>query len=105
MNSPADSEMPAPSRQSQISLKGILWAAYWVAVCVVAWRARYRWSGLDNWWFQFAATSFRFFPVPTAIGALLGHPWRGAAIGIALYVGLSFLLTFLVHLYFWAHSP
>ena len=104
MSNRADFKMPVPSRQPQISLKGILWAAYWVAVCVVAWRAKYRWSGLNDW-FYFATMSFRFFPIPTAFGALIGYPWRGAAVGIALYVGLSFLLRCLIHLYIWANSP
>jgi hypothetical protein len=89
-------------RQWQVSLKGILWAAYWVAVCVVAWRAKH--PSDEPRWLSFITASFCFFPIPTAIGALFGRPWRGAVVGIGLYVGFLVLLWLLVHIYFWAHS-
>jgi hypothetical protein len=92
-----------PPHQWQVSLKGILWAAYWVAVCVVAWRAKHPTD--EARWVSFITISFCYFPIPTAIGALFGHPWRGTAVGIALYVGLTFLLTIMVYLDFWTHSP
>jgi hypothetical protein len=93
-------ERPTPAREWQISLKGILWATYWIAVCIVAWRARHPWRGPGEpgYWFYFATMSFRFVPIPTAIGALFGHPWRGAAVGIALYAGFSLLIRILIYL-------
>ena len=96
MNSRTTSDdRPKPSREWQISLKGILWAAFWMAVCVVAWRARH--PSDEPRWLNFITISFRFFPIPTAIGTLFGHPWRGAAVGIALYASFVLLVRLLIY--------
>jgi hypothetical protein len=77
-------------RLPQFKLAGILWALSWLSVCFAAWRIDPGWfetgPGLPigPWLFQ----SLRFFPVPTAIGALFGHTMRGFIVGIVLYIGL-----------------
>jgi hypothetical protein len=77
-------------RLPQFTMAGILWAVFWLSVCFAAWRVDPSWFAagpglpIGEWLFN----SLRFFPVPTAIGALFGHTLRGFIIGIALYVCL-----------------
>jgi len=74
----------------QISLSGIFLVVLWLSVCFAAWRIDPSWFAvgpglpIGEWLFN----SLRFFPVPTAIGALFGYAWRGFVVGIGLYVCL-----------------
>ena len=77
-------------RLPQFTMAGILWAMLWLAVCFAAWRVDPDWLAagpglpIGEW----LLSSLRFFPVPTAIGALFGHTLRGFIVGVVLYACL-----------------
>ena len=75
-------------RLPQFTLAGILWAVFWLAVCFAAWRINPPLSiqGPVLPWAILIMHSFRFFTIPTAIGALFGHTLRGFIVGIVLYL-------------------
>ena len=79
-------------RPWQIQLRNVFWAVFWFSVCLAAWRWQPVWRSphpvWDRWVTQLTFLSFRYFPIATAIGALFGRAWCGAAIGIALYLCL-----------------
>jgi hypothetical protein len=74
----------------QFALSGVMLAVFWLSVCFAAWRIDPNWfvSGPGLPIGELLFISLRFFPVPTAIGALFGYAWRGFFVGI----GLSFCL-------------
>jgi len=84
-------------RMPQFTLARILLAMFWLAVCFTAWGSRPTSWMIQNQnqigvWLIFF--SFRFFTIPTAIGALFGHTLRGFVIGVALYVSLLAFMFF-----------
>ena len=68
----------------QFSLAGILCATFWLAVWLAAWRIEHTWH--EQGPLYVLTMSFRFSPVTTAVGALLGRAPVGAFIGIGTYL-------------------
>lgn len=57
---------------------------FWLAVCLAAWRIEHTWQ--EQGLLYVFTLSFRFFPLTTAVGALLGRASLGAFVGIGAYL-------------------
>jgi hypothetical protein len=74
----------------QFKLSGVMLATFWLAVCFAAWKIQLP----PHWmirrpnpiWPLVMLDSWRYFPIPTAIGSLFGHTARGFMAGILLYL-------------------
>ena len=79
----------------QFTIRGLLWATFWVAVCGAAWTLDLR--GFDKWYpVQQAAIIVALLLTPfMAIGALFGGPLVGLLVGVVAFVAFNLLIMFL----------
>ena len=69
----------------RVTLRGILWATFWAAVCLASWILDYK-PADQNPALLFAIFAIRLLSPFVAIGALVGHSLKGLAVGIILTV-------------------
>jgi len=67
----------------QFTIWRVLVATFWMGLCFGAWAYE---PPKSSDLVYLSVLSFRFTPIPAAIGALFGRALWGAAIGIGLYV-------------------